>query len=137
MKKSWGLTDKILDGQKKIESRWYSVKCKPWDNIKKGEIVYFKDSGGPVRIKAVVNKVMQFADLTPKKVKEILDVYGRDDGITQAKIPEFFERFKNKKYCILIFLKNPQEIKSFEIDKTGFGVMSAWIAIDDIAKIKK
>jgi len=137
MRKSWGLTDKILNGQKKIESRWYSVKCKPWDNIKKGEIVYFKDSGGPVRIKAVVNKVMQFADLTPKKVKEILDVYGRDDGITQAKIPEFFERFKNKKYCILIFLKNPQEIKSFEIDKTGFGVMSAWIAIDDIAKIKK
>ena len=137
MRKSWGLTDKILNGQKKIESRWYSVKCKPWDNIKKGEIVYFKDSGGPVRIKAVVNKVMQFADLTPKKVKEILDVYGRDDGITQAKIPEFFERFKNKKYCLLIFLKNPQEIKSFEIDKTGFGVMSAWIAIDDIAKIKK
>jgi len=137
MRKSWGLTDKILNGQKKIESRWYSVKCKPWDNIKKGEIVYFKDSGGPVRIKAVVNKVMQFADLTPKKVKEILDVYGRDDGITQVKIPEFFERFKNKKYCILIFLKNPQEIKSFEIDKTGFGVMSAWIAIDDIAKIKK
>ena len=137
MKKSWGLTDKILEGKKKIESRWYSVKCKPWDNIKKGEIVYFKDSGGPVRIKAVVNKVMQFADLTPKKVKEILDVYGRDDGITQVKIPEFFERFKNKKYCILIFLKNPQEIKSFEIDKTGFGVMSAWIAIDDIAKIKK
>jgi len=70
-------------------------------------------------------------------IKEILDVYGRDDGITQVKIPEFFERFKNKKYCILIFLKNPQEIKSFEIDKTGFGVMSAWIAIDDIAKIKK
>ena len=137
MRKSWGLTDKILNGQKKIESRWYSVKCKPWDNIKKGEIVYFKDSGGPVRIKAVVNKVMQFADLTPKKVKEILDVYSRDDGITQVKIPEFFERFKNKKYCILIFLKNPQEIKSFEIDKTGFGVMSAWIAIDDIAKIKK
>ena len=137
MKKSWGLTDKILDGQKKIESRWYSVKCKPWDNIKKGEIVYFKDSGGPVRIKAVVNKVMQFADLTPKKVKEILDKYGRDDGLEKKRIPEFFERFRDKKYCILIFLKNPQEIKSFEIDKTGFGVMSAWIAIDDIAKIKK
>ena len=137
MRKSWGLTDKILNGQKKIESRWYSVKCKPWDNIKKGEIVYFKDSGGPVRIKAVVNKVMQFADLTPKKVKEILDKYGRDDGLEKKRIPEFFERFRDKKYCILIFLKNPQEIKSFEIDKTGFGVMSAWIAIDDIAKIKK
>jgi len=137
MRKSWGLTDKILTGQKKIESRWYSVKCKPWDRIKKGEIIYFKDSGGPVRIKAEVGRVMQFADLTPKKVKEILDKYGRDDGLEKKRIPEFFERFRDKKYCILIFLKNPQEIKSFEIDKTGFGVMSAWIAIDDIAKIKK
>jgi len=137
MRKSWGLTDKILSGQKKIESRWYSVKHKPWDGIKKGETVYFKDSGGPVRIKAKVNKIMQFVDLTPKKVKEILDKHGKDDGIEKEKIPEFFERFKDKKYCILIFLKNPQEIKPFEIDKTGFGAMSAWITIDDISKIKK
>ncbi|KKT17413.1 MAG: hypothetical protein UV98_C0009G0012 [Parcubacteria group bacterium GW2011_GWB1_43_6] len=137
MKKSWGLTDKILRGKKKIESRWYSVKCKPWDSIKKGEIVYFKDSGGPVRIKVEVDKVIQFADLIPDKVKEILDEYSRDDGIEKEQISEFFERFKNKKYCILIFLKNPQEIKPFEIDKTGFGIMSAWISIDNISKVKK
>lgn len=137
MKKSWGLTDKILNGQKKIESRWYSVKYKPWDTIKKGETVYFKDSGGPVRIKAEVSKVMQFDSLTPKKVKEILNEYGRDDGIEKEKIPEFFGRFKNKKYCLLIFLKNPQRIKPFDIDKTGFGAMSAWITVDNIARIKK
>ena len=137
MKKSWGLTDKILSGQKKIESRWYLTKRKPWDSIKRGETVYFKDSGGPVRIRAEAGRVMQFADLTPQKVKEILDEYGRDDGIGEEKIPEFFERFKDKKYCILIFLKNPQEIKPFEIDKTGFGMMSAWITIDNISKIKK
>lgn len=137
MRKSWGLTDKILRGQKKIESRWYSVKYKPWDCIKEGETVYFKDSGEPVRIKAEVKGVMQFTDLTPRKVKEILDEYGDDDGIEKEKIYEFFERFKNKKYGILIFLKNPREIKPFEINKTGFGAMSAWITVDDIAKIKK
>lgn len=137
MKKSWGLTDKILNGQKKIESRWYSVKYKPWDSIKQGETVYFKDSGEPIRIKAKVKKVIQFTDLTPKKVKEILDKYGKDDGIEEEKIPEFFEKFKDKRYCMLIFLKNPQEIKPFEIDKTGFGAMSAWITVDNISKIKK
>ncbi len=137
MKKSWGLTDKILNGQKKIESRWYLVKYKPWDSIKEGETVYFKDSGEPVKIKAEVSKVMQFTDLTSKKVKEILNEYGKDDGIENEKIPDFFERFKDKKYCILIFLKNPIKIKPFEIDKTGFGAMSAWITIDDILKIKK
>ncbi len=137
MKKSWGLTEKILNGQKKIESRWYSTRRAPWDKIKAGETIYFKDSGEPVTIKARVAKVLQFADLTPKKVKKILDKYGRDDGIEKEKIPEFFARFKNKKYCLLIFLKNPIKIKPFEIDKTGFGAMSAWITIDDIKKIKK
>lgn len=137
MKKSWGLTDKILNGQKKIESRWYTVKYKPWDRIKKGDAVYFKDSGEPVKIRAEVSKVMQFSDLTPERVKEVLDKYGEDDGIEKEKIKEFFERFKNKKYCILIFLKNPQQIKPFEINKTGFGVMSAWITVDNVSKIKK
>ena len=137
MKKSWGLTQKILSGQKKIESRWYSVRYKPWNCIKEGEIVYFKDSGESVKIKAEVSRVMQFVDLTPERVKEILDEYGNDDGLEKEKIPEFFERFKNKKYCILIFLKNPQEIEPFEIDKTGFGAMSAWITVDSISKIKK
>ena len=137
MKKSWGLTDKILNGQKKIESRWYSVKCKPWDRIKEGEVVYFKDSGEPIRIKAEVDKVMQYADLTPKKIKEILDKYGKDDGIENEKIPEFFERFQNKKYCMLIFLKKPVAITPLDIDKTGFGMMSAWITIDDVRKIKR
>jgi len=137
MRKSWGLTDKILNGRKKIESRWYLVKYKPWDRIKEGDMVYFKDLGEPVRIKAEVSKVMQFSDLTPRRVKEILNKYGKDDGIEQEKIPDFFGRFKDKKYCMLIFLKNPQEIKPFEIDKIGFGTMSAWITIDNINKIKK
>lgn len=136
MRKSWKLTDKILSGQKKIESRWYSVKYNPWGKIKKGEKVYFKDSGEMVRIKTEVEKVMQFSDLNPQKVKGILDRYGRDDGIEQEKINEFFERFKNKKYCILVFLKNPKEIKPFKINKAGFGLMSAWIVVNNISKIK-
>jgi len=136
MRKSWGLTQKILDGRKKIESRWYSIKYRPWDCIKEGETVYFKDSSEPVKLKAEVSRVIQFADLTPKRVKEILDEYGNDDGLEKEKIPEFFERFKDKKYCMLIFLKNPQKIEPFEIDKTGFGSMSAWITVDSISKIR-
>ncbi|MCX6798298.1 MAG: hypothetical protein NTX66_03770 [Candidatus Falkowbacteria bacterium] len=137
MKKSWGLTDKILNGQKKIESCWYSLKCQPWGNIKKGEMVYFKDSGEPVRLRAEVSRVKQFADLTPQKVKDILSKYGQADGLEAVKIPEFWARFKNKKYCLLIFLKNVIKVKPFEINKTGFGTMAAWITVPDIAKLKK
>lgn len=136
MKKSWGLTQKILTGQKKIESRWYKVKYAPWDRIKSNEVVYFKDSGEPITIRTEVDKVIQFSDLTHEKVKEILYKYGQADGLGIDKIPEFFEMFKNKKYCILIFLKNPQRIEPFEVDKSGFGAMSAWISLDNVNSIK-
>ncbi len=136
MKKSWKLTEKILTGKKKIESRWYKSKRVPWDKIKKGERIYFKDSGEPVKIKAEVGKVMQFFDLTPKKVREILDKYGKADGIEKERAGMFFKLFRDKKYCILIFLKNPVKIKPFEINKEGFGAMSAWLTFDNIDKIK-
>ncbi|MFH1820303.1 MAG: hypothetical protein ABH805_00020 [Candidatus Nealsonbacteria bacterium] len=136
MKKSWGLTDKILSGQKKIESRWYLNKTKPWDSIKQGDTIYFKDSGEPVRVKAKVSKVLQFADLTPSRVKELLNKYGKDDGLNQAEIPEFFKLFKNKRYGMLIFLKNPAKVKPFDINKRGFGLMSAWITVNRISRIK-
>lgn len=137
MRKSWGLTQKILNGTKKIESRWYVNKYQPWDRIKAGEKVYFKDSGDPVTAMAEVDKVLQFADLTPRRVQEILNQYGHDDGLAKEKIPDFFKMFKDKKYCLLIYLKNPRKIEPFEFNKKGFGLMAAWIIIDDINKYKK
>lgn len=136
MKKSWGLTPKILSGQKKIESRWYRSKYAPWGSINKGDNVYFKDSGELVSVKAKVEKVITFSDLTPEKVNHILNKYGEDDGIEKDKIQKFFELFKDKNYCLLIFLKNPSKIKPFKVNKSGFGMMSAWLTVENIKKIK-
>ncbi|MBS3075886.1 hypothetical protein J4429_05515 [Candidatus Pacearchaeota archaeon] len=102
MKKSWGLTQKILSGKKKIESRWYKNKYQPFNKICNGEIVYFKDSGEPVTMKAEVERVLQFENLNPDKVKEILDKYGNDDGIESNKLEYFYNLFKNKNYCLLL-----------------------------------
>ena len=136
MKKSWGLLPKILTSEKLIESRWYLNKYAPWNKIKAGELVYFKDSGEPVTIRAEVTKVIQFDNLNPLKVKNILRQYGKEDGIEKNKIQSFFNRFKNKRYCLLVFLRNPQTIKPFKINKSGFGARSAWIVVKHINQIK-
>lgn len=136
MRKSWGLTNKILTREKQMESRWYKNKYPPWNNIKPGETVYFKDSGDPVTIKAEVERVIQISDLSTEKVNEILKKYGTMDGISKDNFDFFFELFKDKKYCILIFLKTPERIKPFNIDKKGFGVMSSWIKVNSIEDIK-
>lgn len=137
MRKSWDLTNKILTGEKTIESRWYKTKYPPYNKIKIGDIIYFKDSGEPVRIKAEVSDVKQFSILTPIKVREILNEYGERDGIEKQRLDEFFNIFKDKKYCILIFLRNPVSIEPFNVNKKGYGSMASWICINNIDDIKE
>jgi ASC-1-like (ASCH) protein len=136
MKKSWNLTEKILDGRKTIESRWYLKKYAPWNRISRDDTIYFKDSGSKVTLKADVKKILQFENLTPLKVKGLLYKYGKEDGIKKSDITEYYERFKDKKYCLLIFLKNVQKVTPFEINKKGFGAMSAWISVENVQRIK-
>jgi ASC-1-like (ASCH) protein len=134
MRKSWGLVPKILSGEKIIESRWYKNKAAPWGKINTGDVVYFKNTGEAVSVRADVSKVLSFEDLTPDKVREILEKYGKDDGIDD--IEKYYEMFKEKKYCLLIFLGRSLKVDPFWINKKGFGAMAAWICVEDINKIK-
>lgn len=136
MKKSWGLIPKIIDGTKTIESRWYLKKHLPWGKIKKGDNLYFKNSGEKVSVRISVKGVKQFENLTPAKVKKTLEKYGQKDGLGISDLSKFYRMFKDKKYCILVFLKNPQKVKPFNIDKSDFGAMSAWISVKNIKEIK-
>jgi len=135
MKKSLGYLEKIISGDKTIESRWYNSRKSPWNKIKKGDVVYFQNSGCAVTVKSKVKQVIQYSDLTPSKVTKILLEFGKQIGIQNQKF--FFEEVKTKHYCILIFLENIEEISPFFINKTGFGMMSAWISINNIAQIRQ
>jgi ASC-1-like (ASCH) protein len=138
MKKSWGLTGKILTGEKTVESRWYKTKRTPWDKIKTGDNIYFKDSGEPVTVRAKVVKVLQFANLTPEKTEEIMTQYGKADLGTSHIMLEIREYITDKNYAIFVFFNNVEQLKKpFEINKIGFGLLAAWITISDINKIKK
>ena len=137
MKKSWGLTEKILIGEKTAESRWYKTKRSPWGRIKPGETIYFKDSGEPVRIRARATKVLQFSNLTPTKAKRILTKYGRANLGLKDIMPGIRRYVLNKNYCIIIFFDRVKEIKPFNVNKAGFGAMSAWISVNNIGKIKE
>ncbi|MDD4989866.1 MAG: hypothetical protein PHW31_00985 [Candidatus Pacebacteria bacterium] len=137
MRKSWGLTQKILSNEKTLEERWYKTKRAPWDMAKTGDNIYFKDSGQAVSIKAKITKVLQFENLTLEKSEEIVRKYANLD-IGAEQIPkEIKEYVSGKNYCVIVFFDKVEKITSFEIDKTGFGAMSAWICIDNVNKIKK
>ena len=136
MKKEWGLIPKILSGKKKAESRWYKTRRTPWNRIKTGDIVYFKDTGDPVTVKAEVSKVIQYQVKDNQHALKIMQKHARDD-LGLDKVPgEISDYVRDKKYAIFIFLKNSQEIKPFRIDKTGYGLQAAWLTVEDIADLK-
>ena len=96
--------------------------------------MYFKNSGCAVSVKARVGRVIQYKNLTPDIVRKIVLKFGEWIGISDFEL--FIESVKGKRYCILVFLEDVCEIEPFEIDKTGFGMMSAWICVEDVDEIK-
>lgn len=131
LSKSKKLLSKIIEGKKTIESRWYKFKKTPYNNINSDDIVYFKESGEPVTVKAKVEKVLFFEDLDSEKIKKIIEEYGEGICISIS----FAENLKDKKFCTLIFLKDVERIKPFNINKKGYGIMTAWITLNSIDKI--
>ena len=126
------LLDKIISGEKTIESRWYKFKKTPYGIAKAGDTIYFKDSGEPVTVKAVIDRVL-FFNLNHSDVAEVIQNYGKQICLQETNP----EKYKQYKYCSLIFLKNVKKIEPFQINKKGFGLMAAWISVENIARIKQ
>ena len=130
LKKQW--LGKILSGEKTIESRWYRHRKTPYNNIAKGDIVYLKESGKPVTAKAAVKNVLFFDNLDRNKIKEILQRYGKQIGVTES----YADELTGKNYCSLIFLEDVQETEPFDVNKKGYGMMAAWISVESIDELK-
>lgn len=137
MRKSWGMLPKILSGEKMIESRWLKNRSAPWGRIKMGDVVYFKETGLPVALCATVKSVDSHANLYPQLVRTLLEKHHKELGILKDDLEEFYRRMKNSRYVLFIFLKDVKATEPFEIDKTGFGAMSAWICVEDISIIRR
>ncbi len=136
MKKSWGLLPKLLNGHKTIESRWLMNQSGPWGKVKEGELVYFKDAGEPIMARATVSHVLEFDGLNPQRLSDILDFYGEDDGIAAQDMPYYEALFRDKQYCVLVFLEDIQAVKPFHIDKSGFGLQTAWLTVPSVSAIR-
>ncbi|EKE29032.1 MAG: hypothetical protein ACD_2C00246G0004 [uncultured bacterium (gcode 4)] len=129
----WKLLEKIKSWEKTVESRWYKTKRNPWNNIIAGDTVYFKDAWKKVVLMAQVTRVLQFEDFGEAEFNVIIEKYGKSIALLNT---SYFPWYSSKRYCILVFLSDPQEIIPFDINKTWFWIWCAWISIDDIDQIR-
>jgi hypothetical protein len=114
--------DKILSGQKTIESRFSRLKSLPFGQIRQYDVIYFKLSGGPVLGKARVSKVEEYENLTPGQVNELAKRYQRELAISE----DFLVRKLESKFATLIFLEHVEECEPWNYKQEG---RAGWIVL--------
>lgn len=137
MKKQWKLIPKILKGEKVVESRWFKNKIIPWNKIKPRDIIYFKNSGEKVTVKARVTKVEQYEIRNNKHALEIMKKYSQQNLGTSEIQDNIKKYIVNKNYAIFVHFDNMKKIEPFSIDKTGFGMQTAWLVTANINRLRR
>ena len=102
----------VLDGKKSVESRFSVTRCAPYSQITKGDVVFVKESGGPVKAVAEVGSVW-FYQLNPKELELIKKRFGRslcvDDVFWQVKAGSL--------YATLMWFSKVREIEPICCEK--------------------
>ncbi len=111
----------MLDGQKKIESRFSKKKIMPYQKIKKEDIVLVKKSNGPVVAYFTIKEV-KFFDLTETKIEELKKEYNHLLCVED----NFWILKKESLYATIIFIDKIYFLKPFSITKKG---MQTWILL--------
>lgn len=109
----------ILEGKKRVESRFSKKKIAPYEKIKKEDIVLVKKSGGNILAYFTIKEVL-FFDLQNISIEKIKAQYNKELCVNDT----FWENKKESKYATLIVIDQIIKLKPFPINKKG---MQTWI----------
>jgi ASC-1-like (ASCH) protein len=117
--------DLILQGKKTVESRLTMQARDPFDNIEKGDRIYFKQSSGPYCATAVAGHVLFEDNLTPRRIKEIQREYNHLICGEES----FWNWKRNSNFCTLIWLRDVRPVEVGPAIRPLQGV--AWLTLDE------
>jgi len=116
--------DEILAGRKSVESRFTKTKRYEFGKVFPGDILFLKESSGPVCAKATVAAVKNFPNLTPRQLSDIRQQYNH------LIIADYeYWRSKASSTCgFLVWLKDVMRIKPVRIPKKDW---RAWVVLTE------
>lgn len=71
-----------------------------------------------------VARVLQFENLDTQRAREIFVEYQDVAALEEDRWP----LLREKRYCVVMFLRNVQAVEPFVFSKKGYGAMAAWLA---------
>ncbi len=63
--------DAVLRGEKSVEARIARVRCAPFGRVERGDVIYLKQTGGPVLAFATARRVRTYRDMTPGDLRAL------------------------------------------------------------------
>lgn len=100
-----GIGEKILKGEKTVESRFSKRKSLPFRQISTGDLVYIKPSGKDIIGQFKVRKVIFFDGLTEEDFNQIKRDYGEALAVDES----YWSTKIHSKYGTLIWIGQTQQ----------------------------
>lgn len=116
--------DKIIEKKKTIESRFTKSKVIPFRKVQGDDILFLKESSGPILAITIVSDVKFFSHLSTEDFDKLMVKYGKELAVEES-----FKEFKRQSnYGSLIFLEDVLAIKPISLVKSD---RRPWIILNN------
>lgn len=112
----------LLEGKKKLDSRFSARRRAPYRQVAEGDYVLVKESGGPIRAICQLGQVW-FYEIDKDSWEHLKGEYSEALCVMD---PQFWEEKKNASYGTLMQLKLVHKIDPFGIDKSD---RRSWVVV--------
>jgi len=116
--------DAILEGRKKIESRFTRTKRPAFGRVLAGDKLFLKLSSGPICATASVSEVKNFENLTPGQIIGIKQRYNHYIKGSD----EYWDSKMNCRFGFLVWLRDVKPIEPVRINKKDW---RAWVVLTE------
>lgn len=116
--------EKIVAGQKTIESRFSRVRMPPFNKVRPGDVVFLKEVGGPVHAIALASHVQFFGPLGQGEAEQIMEEYRHGLQLDS----DFKTAKQDSLYASLISLEVVLPLKPLQVIKID---RRSWVALAD------
>ncbi|WP_441000135.1 hypothetical protein [Fodinibius sp. SL11] len=126
--------EKLLNRSKTMIIRGATGRKHPYGRVNEGDILYFirNNAEGVVKAKGIVESVFNSDKMSTEESVALVKKHQDKLQLSNRQ----FKKWAGKRYIVLIWLKNIEEVKSFAIDKTNYGNMDDWLPVEKIETVK-
>ncbi len=126
--------DLLLSQQKSMLIRGATGRKMPYGRVFAGDVLYLinNNAEGLILARANVKNVINSEKMNREESIDLVDRH-----VTQLSLSKKqYERWAGKRYLVLIQVGDIAELDPFPIDKSAYGNMDDWLAVETIESIK-